>query len=239
MGATLVKAVLGPRWAQLSPRARLIFAEMAVTAKDSDDPPRYFGGRDELASVLYGDVVGERPDWHHRKVRDALAEIKKVGGIRPLNAAHTGSRAEYELVVHAKEEAQDGPPVGQQEEAQDRPPVEREEARTRPPTGGPNQTEEEARSRPPKEYRGTTNRIPTGEGRSNTKRGTRLDPSWMPSQELIAQMRAECPGVDLKAEHLKFVDYWIAKTGQSATKLDWPATWRNWIRRAHPSTTAT
>jgi hypothetical protein len=45
-------------------------------------------------------------------------------------------------------------------------------------------------------------------------------------------MRAECPAVDLKAEHLKFVDYWIAKPGQAGTKLDWPATWRNWIRKA-------
>jgi len=28
----------------------------------------------------------------------------------------------------------------------------------------------------------------------------------------------------------KFKDYWIALTGPKATKNDWPATWRNWIR---------
>jgi hypothetical protein len=27
-----------------------------------------------------------------------------------------------------------------------------------------------------------------------------------------------------------FRDYWIAKSGKDATKLDWFATWRNWIR---------
>jgi len=27
-----------------------------------------------------------------------------------------------------------------------------------------------------------------------------------------------------------FKDYWIAKTGSAATKLDWLATWRNWVR---------
>lgn len=29
----------------------------------------------------------------------------------------------------------------------------------------------------------------------------------------------------------KFKDFWIAKSGQNATKLDWLATWRNWCRR--------
>jgi len=28
----------------------------------------------------------------------------------------------------------------------------------------------------------------------------------------------------------KFKDYWISKSGQNATKLDWFATWRNWLR---------
>lgn len=27
-----------------------------------------------------------------------------------------------------------------------------------------------------------------------------------------------------------FRDYWVAKSGQNATKRDWQATWRNWIR---------
>jgi hypothetical protein len=28
-----------------------------------------------------------------------------------------------------------------------------------------------------------------------------------------------------------FRDYWTAKAGQAATKIDWPATWRTWVRR--------
>jgi hypothetical protein len=47
---------------------------------------------------------------------------------------------------------------------------------------------------------------------------------------VIRAMRAECPGVDLRAAHRKFTDYWRAKSGQAATKVDWVATWRNWIR---------
>lgn len=41
---------------------------------------------------------------------------------------------------------------------------------------------------------------------------------------------------EVHAEADKFRDYWIAKSGKDATKNDWPATWRNWIRnRKTPS----
>jgi hypothetical protein len=30
----------------------------------------------------------------------------------------------------------------------------------------------------------------------------------------------------------RFADYWHAKAGKDAAKLDWPATWRNWCRKA-------
>ena len=36
--------------------------------------------------------------------------------------------------------------------------------------------------------------------------------------------------VDLEGR--KFRDYWVAKTGKDATKMDWQATWRNWCRNA-------
>lgn len=70
---------------------------------------------------------------------------------------------------------------------------------------------------------------PVGEPR---KRATRIPADWIPSEITIAAMKAECPNVDAKAEHRKFIDYWTAKSGKDAAKLDWDATWRNWIRRA-------
>lgn len=70
------------------------------------------------------------------------------------------------------------------------------------------------------------------------KRATRIPDGYMPSPDLIETMRAECPKVDLEAEHRKFVDYWRAKSGKDATKLDWDATWRNWVRRAKESNVA-
>lgn len=64
------------------------------------------------------------------------------------------------------------------------------------------------------------------------KRGTRLPDDWQPSNDLVDQMRQECPGVDLHAEHRVYADYWAAQPGQKGVKADWDATWRNWIRKA-------
>ena len=36
----------------------------------------------------------------------------------------------------------------------------------------------------------------------------------------------------VRTEAMKFKDYWISKSGRDATKLDWLATWRNWMRNS-------
>lgn len=62
-----------------------------------------------------------------------------------------------------------------------------------------------------------------------SSRGSRLPADWFPDleeQELAAQL-----GVPVKAELEKFRDYWISQPGQKGVKVDWAATWRNWIRR--------
>jgi hypothetical protein len=65
---------------------------------------------------------------------------------------------------------------------------------------------------------------------TRAKRGERLPANWHPSDAAVAfavdrgLARAQ---VGVEAE--KFKNYWSAKTGQGATKLDWDATWRNWI----------
>lgn len=42
--------------------------------------------------------------------------------------------------------------------------------------------------------------------------------------------------MDLDREHQNFVDYWTAKTGSGATKIDWIRTWHTWMRRASDRT---
>ena len=52
---------------------------------------------------------------------------------------------------------------------------------------------------------------------------------WMPSKKTILKMMADYPGVDIKYEKDKFVDYYLSNGGVSA---NWEAAFRNWIRRA-------
>ena len=49
-------------------------------------------------------------------------------------------------------------------------------------------------------------------------RGTRLSPDWLPEGNFEQE------------ELERFRDYWTAKAGKDAVKVDWQATWRNWLR---------
>jgi hypothetical protein len=64
------------------------------------------------------------------------------------------------------------------------------------------------------------------------KRGTRIPDDFTVTTEMVTWARERVPGVDGKTETEKFVNFWRAKTGKDATKLDWPATWRNWMLNA-------
>lgn len=75
-----------------------------------------------------------------------------------------------------------------------------------------------------------------GRASASTARGTRLPDGWMPKPETIQQMRDECPGVNLEAEHRRFMDYWADQPGAKGRKVRWDSTWRNWIRRANEDT---
>jgi hypothetical protein len=66
------------------------------------------------------------------------------------------------------------------------------------------------------------------------KRGSRLPPNWKPDSDLLTFAAARLSSDQVAEEVEKFRDYWTAKTGAAATKLDWQATFRNWIRNARP-----
>lgn len=67
---------------------------------------------------------------------------------------------------------------------------------------------------------------------SSKKRGQRLADDWLPSTKDIefATKAGHDPGA-ISAIADEFRDYWHAQPGQRGVKLDWEATWRNWIRR--------
>ena len=72
--------------------------------------------------------------------------------------------------------------------------------------------------------------VPSGVHRSAAdRRGTRAPVSTSPDAETFCQRWGLPPPSD--SECASFLDYWGARTGQGATKLDWTATWRNRPRK--------
>jgi hypothetical protein len=69
---------------------------------------------------------------------------------------------------------------------------------------------------------------------STAQRGTRVPDDFMPDDKMRAWYAAErLQGlIDGRVEHERFMDYWRAVPGARGVKLDWPATWRNWMRSA-------
>ncbi|MEM7191291.1 MAG: hypothetical protein AAF405_00240 [Pseudomonadota bacterium] len=76
------------------------------------------------------------------------------------------------------------------------------------------------------------------DGSSKKRRGARLREDWvLPRAWGSWAVEQGWPEAVIRAEADKFKDYWIAIPGQKGVKLDWQATWRNWMRRNHPITT--
>ena len=68
-------------------------------------------------------------------------------------------------------------------------------------------------------------------------RGTRLSADWFLPVEWGEWALSEGMGREaIRSEADKFKDYWNARAGPAGVKLDWQATWRNWIRSAKERT---
>lgn len=69
---------------------------------------------------------------------------------------------------------------------------------------------------------------------SKSKTATRLPDDWVLQKAWGDWALSERPDMtpeDVRREADCFADYWRAKGGADARKVDWQATWRNWIRR--------
>ncbi|MGL5736617.1 MAG: hypothetical protein ACRCYS_17270 [Beijerinckiaceae bacterium] len=72
------------------------------------------------------------------------------------------------------------------------------------------------------------------ERRASSRRGTRLPDDWQAPQDWIDWAVAErrwSPS-DCISEAQQFADYWQARSGTGAAKLDWRKTWQNWVRNS-------
>lgn len=67
---------------------------------------------------------------------------------------------------------------------------------------------------------------------SNSKRGTRLPAEYqLPELDLAYAASIGVPAEQTAKQFERFRDFWISKAGPGGVKLDWSATWRNWIRK--------
>lgn len=80
---------------------------------------------------------------------------------------------------------------------------------------------------------GTNNKKDKELKKEKRGRATRLAPEWVLPESWGDWAVSEGMSIErvLKEEE-KFRDYWLGVGGQKGTKIDWEATWRNWIRRA-------
>jgi len=74
-----------------------------------------------------------------------------------------------------------------------------------------------------------------GPKRDTSPRGTRLPLDWRLPDDwkayAIEQRKWEPEAIEKEAA--SFADYWHAKAGQTAVKLDWRKTWFNWVRNSN------
>lgn len=78
--------------------------------------------------------------------------------------------------------------------------------------------------------------------KAEKQRATRLPADWSLSEEDAAFCIETRPELSALETAARFRDYWIAQPGAKGCKVDWAATWRNWVRnekkppsRASPS----
>jgi len=66
------------------------------------------------------------------------------------------------------------------------------------------------------------------------ERGTRLPANFSVPDEWREWTKSELgwTDADVDAEALVFADHWKATPGSKGVKLEWEATWRNWVRRS-------
>ena len=70
--------------------------------------------------------------------------------------------------------------------------------------------------------------------KETSKKATRLPEGFVMPESWIQWARSTRPDLDIKTVSESFVDFWISKPGAGGMKLDWAATWRNWVRNSKP-----
>lgn len=185
-------------------------------------------------------LIASETELAESTVREALAKLVAAGLIRVYERYHdNGARKSNRYQILIDGEATEPP------EHEDWADVRQREPEGEAPTGGGGGpaagggTQRELEVFPYTEASSSEASLVNGRA-PRRDRATRLPDDFHPSPEMRAWFAVEklhevIPNP--RAEHETFCDYWRAKGGADARKLDWPATWRNWMRRAGANAT--
>ena len=91
---------------------------------------------------------------------------------------------------------------------------------------------EEANSPPNATPIATNNHKPITNNQEKKTLGKRLAKDLIFPEEWFLFCKQERPDLEPLMTFNKFQDYWISQAGQKGVKLDWFATWRNWVRNS-------
>jgi hypothetical protein len=69
--------------------------------------------------------------------------------------------------------------------------------------------------------------------KKENKRGSRLAQDFCLTKDWIEFCVSQRPDLHPAQTFDQFKDYWTSQAGQKGVKLDWFATWRNWVRSTH------
>jgi len=178
-------------------------------------------------------LIAEETELSESAVRSALASLVQKGFVRVYerySAAGARRSNRYQILIDGTET----PPP----DAEDWADVRQQEPEGSPPGaggGGPaagGGTHQEQEGFPIKEA--TSSEASLVKGRASRPRATRVPDDFTPSEEM-KKWFVEGGYASLfngPNEHEKFMDYWRSVPGIRGQKVDWPATWRNWMRTA-------
>jgi uncharacterized protein YdaU (DUF1376 family) len=76
----------------------------------------------------------------------------------------------------------------------------------------------------------TNNHKPITNNHKKEQRGSRLANDLFFPKEWCDFLVEQRPELNAQKTFDQFKDYWISQAGQKGVKLDWFATWRNWVR---------
>ena len=185
---------------RLSMLARLVFGELLLRFHNTAD------GRCDPSATTVGKGIGR----HEKNVRIAIAELEEAGLIRSRRRGPTSSEYTFPGLGNLNDRAILSGHSGQ----------DRAILSERP---GEIMLEDRA-ILPDKPNKGTKKE------NLEAHSGKRLSDDWRPSQADIDFAKAYgLTGDQIEFEAEKFRNYWIAKAGEGAIKVDWGRTWQNWI----------